>query len=229
MPDLPIDFDKVVVTGAEFQKHLPWLDLVGGTASALHAQHRVSHDVDFLTKNLKPRFEEILSHITEWSEWKTNRIQSPVIILGEAHNVRLGVRQQIREKPFDTVQLNGLRIPTLEECFKIKVFLVGKRRATRDYVDACALLDKLPEDTAYRLLSEMDGDFPSVDNLSNTARFATAVRQIPADFLKAPLSQFEGLKHPYTDWDYIEHKLIRLSILFLEKRLTEEKTRDIQP
>lgn len=219
------DFKKIVATGAEMQKHLPWLDLVavGGTAVALHAQHRISYDVDFVTRNLKPQYENILSKITEWSEWKTNRLQYPVLILGEAHDVRLGVRQQIREKPFQTITKSELRIPSLEECFKIKAFLVGKRSATRDFVDVCALLDKIPEDVAFRLLDEMDEEFPTADSLSNTAKFASAVRNLPNDLLETPLHKFKGLRHPYTEWDYIEERLKRLSLLFLEKRLSKEK------
>lgn len=219
------DFEKIVSTGAKMQKHLPWLDLVavGGTASALHAQHRVSYDVDFVTKNLRPNFDAILSKISEWSEWKTNRAQAPVLILGEAHDVRLGVRQLIREKPLETVVKNDLRIPSLEECFKIKAFLVGKRCATRDFVDVCALLDKLPEQTAFQLLAEMDNDFPSAENLSNTAKFADAVHRLPLDLLETPLHKFKGLRHPYTEWDYIEDRLKKFSLMFLDKRLSKEQ------
>lgn len=214
-------FGKVVAEGTKLQKHLPWLDMiaVGGTASALHAGHRISFDVDFITRNLSENFDAILEKVTEWSEWKTNRATAPVIILGEANDIELGIRQSFRSKPIATIEKEGLRIPTLGECFKIKAYLVGKRRATRDFVDTCALLDLIPERLATTFLDEMDNDFPPVDKLSNTSHLAENIRLGPKDLQKVDLKKFKGLIAPYNEWAYVDQRLRTMSLQLTKSRL----------
>jgi hypothetical protein len=214
-------FKSVVAEGVKLQKRLPWLDLVavGGTASALHAGHRVSYDVDFVTRDLSKNFEEVLQRITEWSEWTTNRTDAPFIILGEANEIELGIRQAFRTKPFSTIEKEGLRIPTLGECFKIKAYMVGKRRATRDFVDTCALLDLIPEKLAVEFLDEMDRDFPPVDKLSNTAKLAESIRRGPKDLDKVNLNKFKGLVAPYNDWKYIDQRLKSVTLNLTKAKL----------
>ncbi len=217
-----------VAEGAKLQKHLPWLDLVavGGTASALHAGHRVSFDVDFVSRNLNANFETVLEKVKEWSEWKTNRASAPVIILGEANEIELGIRQSFRTKPIPTIEKKGLRIPTLSECFKIKAYLLIKRRATRDFVDTCALLDLIPGRLACAFLSEMDDDFPPVDKLSNTAKLAENIRLGPIDLGKVNLKQFKGLVAPYNDWSYIAKRLRDVSLWLAQRRLEKKDKPD---
>ena len=125
--------------------HLPWLGMVavGGTAAAIHAKHRYSADLDYVTPILKQEFDLVSQSLDQWDGWKTNRSNRPVIILDERHEVELGVRQQIRTIPLETEKMEGLIIPTIQESMRIKAFLLGSRKATRDYVDVAALSEAI--------------------------------------------------------------------------------------
>ena len=214
-------FDAVIAAGVKLQSQLPWMQLVavGGTATALHAGHRFSHDVDFVTRDLRGQFDQVLGQLDEWSEWKTNRVQRPVLILGEANRIELGLRQQRREKPIDSIVKQGLRIPTIEECFKIKAYLLAQRNAVRDFVDTCALLDLVGEERATSLLEEMDLDSPPIDQLSNTAHFAQNVRQSPVDLAAIDLRNYRGIQGPYDNWQYVQDRLRTVSATLEKKRL----------
>ncbi|MDD2765606.1 MAG: nucleotidyl transferase AbiEii/AbiGii toxin family protein [Opitutaceae bacterium] len=221
------DFAHVVGAGVALQQQLPWMELVavGGTAAALHAHHRVSYDVDFVSRGLKENFEKVLNAVNEWTEWQTNRAQYPVLILGEAHAIEIGIRQAYREKPIQTISKQGLVIPTIEECFRIKSFLLLKRRATRDFIDVCALLDKIGDKRAAELLASLDTDFPSLDKLSNTHHFAAAIREAPVDRNKIQLAKYKGLQAPYTDWGYIDRRLQQASLEWVARRLAQPPSR----
>jgi len=216
------DFSRVVASGVALQQHLPWMELiaVGGTAAALHAGHRVSYDVDFVSRNLRGNFAATLAAVTEWSEWTTNRSTPDKIILGEYNAVKLGIRQAFRQTPIQTIEKQGLRIPTLPECFKIKAYLVCQRGATRDFVDACALFDQLPPTLVGTLFAEMDKDYPSDDQLSRATHFAAAVRLGPKDEADVELSSYKQLHSPYNNLrGYILPRLEEVSRVALGKRL----------
>lgn len=219
---LGADFSRVVASGVALQQQLPWMELiaVGGTAAAMHAGHRVSFDVDFVSRELRGSFDAVLAAVTEWSEWKTNRSTPDKIILGEYHAVKLGIRQAFRQTPIQTIEKEGLRIPTLPECFKIKAYLVCQRGATRDFVDTCALCDLLPPEAVGPLFTEMDQDYPSVDQLSRAAHFAAAVRLGSKDQAEVDLSSYKKIHSPYNNLrDYVQPRLEEISRVALEQRL----------
>lgn len=60
--ELP-DWDRVLSAAAHLQKILPDAVLVGGTASAAFAKHRLSQDADHVLGDLRERFDEILAHL----------------------------------------------------------------------------------------------------------------------------------------------------------------------
>jgi hypothetical protein len=55
------DFERVLEQGRAVRQRFPALDLVavGGTAAALHCQHRFSLDVDSVTPRLREQFAEL--------------------------------------------------------------------------------------------------------------------------------------------------------------------------
>ena len=55
------DWELVLSSAARLQRILPDVVLVGGTASAVHAQHRFSQDADPILSDLRPRFDEVLA------------------------------------------------------------------------------------------------------------------------------------------------------------------------
>jgi len=118
------DWEQVLSSAAHLQRILPDAVLVGGTASAIYAGHRISTDADHVLTDLRSRFAQVLADLESVSGWKTARIRPPVQILGSLDGIETGVRQLIRERPLETSQLEHggeqLTVPTLGEMLRIK-------------------------------------------------------------------------------------------------------------
>jgi hypothetical protein len=56
---------------------LPDAVLVGGTATAIHVDHRVSTDADHFLTDLTSRFDEVLAQLESVAGWKTARVRRP--------------------------------------------------------------------------------------------------------------------------------------------------------
>ena len=132
------DWDALLSSAARLQEIVPNTVLVGGTAAAIHAGHRVSIDHDHVHNDLRTHFAEVLADLESVAGWKTARMARPVMILGKLDGIETGIRQQIRKTPLETETLQvgaaHLRIPTAAETLRIKGILILKRNATRDYV-----------------------------------------------------------------------------------------------
>lgn len=72
------EWEEVLSAAARLQSLLPDAVLVGGTASAIHAAHRMSRDADHVLPDLRSRFDDILAQLESVAGWKTARIQRPV-------------------------------------------------------------------------------------------------------------------------------------------------------
>lgn len=138
------------------QRHFPELVLVGGTASALHAGHRVSLDADHVPSDLRESFDKVLADLEALAGWKTSRAKRPVLILGKLEGVETGIRQLIRQRPLETETIQGIRVPTLPEMLRVKVWLVVTRNQARDYLDTCALANKLGPVSTIKALASLD-------------------------------------------------------------------------
>ena len=57
------DWDRLLTAAARLQAMLPDAVLVGGTAAALHAGHRFSHDADHVLPDLRERFDLVLAQL----------------------------------------------------------------------------------------------------------------------------------------------------------------------
>ena len=119
------DFKRVLAEGRALQARLADLSpvAVGGTAAALHCGHRFSLDVDVVAAQLSSRFDEVAAQLAEWEGWRTNRLNPPVLILGEHGGVELGVRQLRRAVPLQTTRVSELLVATAAETLRIKAFL----------------------------------------------------------------------------------------------------------
>lgn len=106
------DWELVLSAAARLQRILPDAVLVGGTASAIHAEHRFSRDADHVLTDLRQRFDEVLAELESVAGWKTARVQRPVQILDSLDGIETGVRQLIRDEPLETVVVDyhGARI-----------------------------------------------------------------------------------------------------------------------
>lgn len=202
------EWEKLISAQALFQPHFPESVLAGGTAAALHAEHRISLDADYVLPDLKKRFDEILKTVENEAGWKTKRLEPPVLILGNFQGVRTGIRQLIRAKPLETTVVRGLRIPTIEEILRIKGYLIVRRNATRDFIDFVALLDYLGMEKSLKALEPLDMLYPQPDE-STTVSQQLAIQLSdpkPWDLFQTDLSHYKSLREPYTQWEEIRRR-----------------------
>jgi len=119
------NWDDVMAAGVRLQQLLPDAVLVGGTAAAMRASHRISLDDDHVLTDLRERFDDVLAHLEESEGWVTARVKRPVLILGSLDGVETGIRQLIRRLPLEVEEgetpAGPLRLPTLEEIDPMQV------------------------------------------------------------------------------------------------------------
>lgn len=217
MPSEP-DFGKVLAAAARLQKLLPDAVLVGGSAAAQHAGHRVSFDDDHVIADLRERFDEILEVLEDTDGWVTARIRPNVLILGRLDGIETGIRQLIRRRPLEVeevaVSRARIRVPTLQEMLRVKAWLVLRRNATRDYLDVVALADRLGSGAA-RVIVEMDEYYQ--DQIGpGGRRVATQVAKqladpIPYDLSEVDLRHYRKLDRRWRDWDNVAAASRRLA------------------
>jgi len=202
------EFARVLEEGKALQGHLPWLEMVavGGTAAAVHAQHRYSTDVDQVTPRLSGEFEEVKEALSSWEGWQLNRQNRPWLLLGERHGVQLGLRQQRRIITLERVQIDDLIVPTIEETSRIKAFLCTDRQVVRDFLDLAALADRLGDDRAIDALRFLNVLYEGAGNQSCITRLAEVTQQAPLDLDRVDLSTYHGIQSPYDDWQYVERR-----------------------
>lgn len=206
------DWNDVIAAGVRLQQLLPDAVLVGGTASATHASHRVSLDADHVLTDLRERFDDVLSHLEQSDGWVTARVNRPVLILGSLDGVETGVRQLIRRRPLEVEVMETpagpLRVPTLEEMLRIKAWLVLSRNATRDYLDVVALADRLGVDAAARVMVDLDS-FYEDQRGEGGERIATQLAKqlaepMPYDRADVDLLTYRRLAKRWHDWRDVE-------------------------
>ena len=122
MPDKPIpEWELLLSSAAHLQKIIPGAVLVGGTATATYAHHRISIGHDHVLPDLRERFDAILSDLESVAGWQTARIRRPVLILGSLDGIETGIRQLIRSEPLETTEIEAegvrLTVPTKAEMF----------------------------------------------------------------------------------------------------------------
>jgi hypothetical protein len=205
------DFADVLAAAAHFQELFDDAVLVGGTAAAQHAQHRVSFDADHVLTDLRDRFDTLLDALEATDGWATARVRRPVMILGRLDGIETGVRQLIRRRPLEVEQIEvdgrALRIPTLDEMARIKGWLVLRRNAVRDHVDLVALAARLG-DRAPGVLVTIDEYY--ADQLdAGGRRVATQLaKQLaeprPYDLDDVDLSRYRKLVPEWRSWPAVE-------------------------
>jgi hypothetical protein len=158
------EWEQVLAAATHLQRILPGAVLVGGSASAVYAAHRLSTDADHVLTDLRQRFDQVLAELESVAGWKTARVQRPVQILGSLDGIETGVRQLIRDEPLETAQIEFLgetiTLPTEAEMLRIKGLLILRRNATRDYLDFVALADHMGGDRMVEALRRFDRLYP---------------------------------------------------------------------
>lgn len=218
----PPDWERVLEAAARLQAFLPDAVLVGGTASALHAGHRISYDADHVLTDLRPRFDAILADLESVAGWRTARVARPVMILGSLDGIETGVRQLIRSAPLDTEEITrggqSVRVPTRAEMLRIKGVLILKRNATRDYLDFIALADRLGDDGVVAALRSFDSLYPQDNGSSALMQLQVQLaKPLPYDLDEIGLSEYRGLDPRWHSWAAVQAAGERLAVLIFDQ------------
>lgn len=201
----------VLVSAARLQEVVPGAVLVGGSAAAHHAGHRLSLDHDHVVADLAERFDTILEHLEALGDWSTARAQPGKLILGSLGGIESGIRQLRRTRPLEVevieVEGRSLRIPTPTETLRIKAWLAITRNQVRDYLDIAALADRVGIDAAAAALADLDAYYD--DLYEGDDRVATqVVRQLgdpqPRDRSTIErLTDYKRLDERWQDWSTV--------------------------
>jgi len=203
------DWELVLSSAARLQRILPDAVLVGGTASAIHAEHRFSRDADHVLTDLRSRFDDVLTQLESVAGWKTARVQRSVQILGSLDGIETGVWQLIRDDPLETtvVDYHGVRItvPTEGEILRIKGVLILKRNATRDYLDFVALADHMGDDSIALALRSFDRLYYQANGESPLQQLQVQLANaVPYDLEETELSEYKSLDPRWHDWGVVK-------------------------
>lgn len=202
------EWEHVLSAAAHLQVVLPGATLVGGTAAAIFAGHRVSYDADHVLGDLRERFDDVLAQLESVAGWRTARVKRPVLILGSLDGIETGVRQLIRQRPLETTEVStaGVRlvVPTEAEMLRIKAVLILKRNATRDYLDFVALAERLGADRAVPALATLDELYPQPSGESALQQLQVQLaRPLPYDFEGTNLAEYRRLDERWHDWQRV--------------------------
>jgi len=203
------EWEQLLTAAAHLQEILPGATLVGGTAVAIFAQHRLSHDADHVLPDLRERFDEVLAELESVAGWRTARVKRPVLILGSLDGIETGVRQMIRERPLQTqeIAVRGVRlvVPTEEELLRIKAVLILRRNATRDYLDFAALSERLGLDRVRESLESFDEIYPQSSGESALQQLQVQLSNpMPYDLENTNLTEYRRLQPKWHDWNQVK-------------------------
>ena len=198
------DWEKLLAAERHLQALVSGSTLVGGTAAAMHAGHRVSHDGDHVLEDLRSRFDEVLAALESASGWQTARLQRPVVILGRMDGIATGIRQLRRTCPLETETIAGLRVPTLPEMVRIKAWLLATRHTVRDYLDTVVLMERLGEEGVVKALLSFDEIYRQPGGASPLVEVGERLAAAePSDSAEIDLRSYRGLLEPWNDWTHL--------------------------
>jgi hypothetical protein len=218
------DWDRVLSAAAHLQRILPDAVLVGGSATAIYAQHRMSVDADHVLTDLRERFDRVLAELESVAGWKTARVQRPVQILGKLDGIETGIRQLIRDTPLETqkqpVEVGGehieVMLPTPHEMLRIKAVLILKRNATRDYLDFAALADRMGEKETLKALASFDELYPQASSESPLMQLqAQLALPRPYDLDEVELAEYKQLNARWHRWESVEIQCADVAVKLL--------------
>jgi hypothetical protein len=203
------EWEQVLSAAAHLQEILPDATLVGGTAVAIFAEHRLSRDADHVLPDLRHRFDEVLAELEAVAGWRTARVKRPVLILGSLDGIETGVRQMIREQPLETqeIAVGGMRlvVPTEEELLRIKGVLILRRNATRDYLDFAALSERLGPERVKKALDSLDELYPQSSGESAFQQLQVQLANpMPYDLEDTGLREYRRLHPKWHDWNRVK-------------------------
>ena len=216
------EWEQLLSAAAHLQEILPDATLVGGTAVAIFAQHRLSRDADHVLTDLRDRFDEVLAELESVAGWRTARVKRPVLILDSLDGIETGVRQLIRERPLETqeVAIGDIRlvVPTEEELLRIKAVLILRRNATRDYLDFAALSDRLGLEQVKKALDSFDDFYPQTSGESALQQLQVQLANpMPYDLENTDLREYRKLHPKWHDWNRVKEICAMIAVDLFER------------
>jgi hypothetical protein len=211
--------EDVLERAARLQELVPGAVLVGGSAAALYAHHRESFDHDHVIADLAERFDTILEHLEALGDWSMTRAQPGKIILGELGGIETGVRQLLRGRPLESVEMEvggkRLVVPSAAEILRIKAWLAISRNQTRDYLGIAALATAIGIEEAAAVLAGIDDYYADI-NRRPEAVATQLVRQLadprPRDAeVTTQLANYKALDARWQDWSAVKAVLADLA------------------
>jgi hypothetical protein len=223
-------WEKLIEASSNLQGLFPHAVLVGGSAAAVHAQHRFSFDADHVLSDLEENYAEVVDFLEKRDDWKTARLNPPKLVLGNFQGVETGIRQLRRKLPLETelVTVGGrqLTVPTLPEMLRTKGWMIISRNAARDYIDFAALVYKAGMAPSAAALKTFDDYYSDIIRKNEVSPLLQLVRQLaaprPHDLDGIDVSLYKGLSQPLNSWDYIKSICEKLSVE-LGEELSEDR------
>lgn len=207
------DLMRVLESAARLQQLVPEAVLVGGSASAAYAGHRVSLDHDHVLRDLGLRYAAVLGALESQADWRLARHLDGRVILGSFGDIEAGVRQLRRHRPLEVrteVLPSGaaLTVPTPEEALRVKAYLVTVRNTARDYLDTAALADWYGVPAAANVLADIDSYYTDPAASADRPLAAQLVRLLHVSRPRDPndlerLSSFRELAPRWRSWDEV--------------------------
>lgn len=217
---------RLFASAARLQELVPDAVLVGDSAAALHAGHRISFDHDHVVADLSDRYGEILSAVEASEGWATSvrASSAPMTILGSLDGVDAGLRQLRRSTPLEVevvrVVSRELRVPTLPEMLRVTAYLVVQRNQVRDYLDTVALAEELGE-AAVDLLLDIDAyyrDGSETDDSVLSALVQRLAEPHPRDArVTTQLSTYKGIVERWSIWAAVRTACAGLADALLDR------------
>lgn len=216
------EWERVLSAAARLQRTLPGTVLVGGSAAAVYAGHRLSLDADHVLTDLRERFDWVLADLESVAGWRTARVRRPVQILGSLDGIETGVRQLIREEPLETTQIEfrgeTITIPTEGEMLRIKAVLILQRNATRDYLDFVALAGHMGDEATVKALRTFDGLYPQPNEESALQQLQIQLANpMPYDLEGLNLSEYKNLLPCWQDWQVVRAACVHTAIVIFDQ------------
>jgi hypothetical protein len=219
-PSNVANWERLLAQAAFLQTKVPGAVLVGGTAAALHAGHRISFDHDHVISELSKNYDRTIAALEAVAGWRTRRRIKGKLVLGEIDGIDAGVRNQRRSAPLatTTIELNDgshLKVPTVEEMLRIKTFLVVERNATRDYLDVAALTHHLGMKegiAALEHMNELYAEFAGEDGDMLSSVVVKLSNPDPYDLTDVDLAEYKGIVAPWNDWNAVEAQCRALAV-----------------
>lgn len=225
MPRVPKtpDWEQLLADAALLQTKIPGAVLVGGTAAAVHAHHRISMHHDHVIRDLATHYDSAITALESIAGWRTKRRIHGKLVFGEINSIDAGLKNQRRSAPLETITIElsnrrKLKLPTVEEMLRIKAFLVVERNATRDYLDVAALAQHLGLRASARALERMNDLYSEFAGESGDMLSTVVVKLSspdPYDLTELDLSEYKGIVAPWNDWRAVESQCRSLALALL--------------